>query len=292
MILNVQPRPPEVAPELVAGLYEWESFRPEGDWLGREILVPRDSPVPPRRRALGSLFQAVPNGRPLQLQFAADGRRTVRPRLVYLRDREGPLPLTLSVDGAPVYSGRVRSRRGIIELPALPPGGHAIKVDAGGSGRFLINHAAPRGRLWIKRLASRLRPGRVSFFYRKTTTNDEVLSLRFHPRYGHRERLRLEVAIRARPGHAGPHPYLTLTNRVYDIRVDNTEALPVLGTRNEYVSAGHPFFVRLGSDIPPGRYRVDVRLVDGPAGYVVMSKTTPGERARRTIYSEAAAGNG
>ncbi|MES9814867.1 MAG: hypothetical protein ABW159_18655 [Candidatus Thiodiazotropha sp.] len=73
-------------PDIVAGRYEWEEFRPEGQWRGRHLLVERASQLPLREEAMASLFYPIVSGRDEQVRLrSVFGRETVTPSLVYLR---------------------------------------------------------------------------------------------------------------------------------------------------------------------------------------------------------------
>ena len=66
-----------------------------------------------------------------------------------------------------------------------------------------------------------------------------------------------------------------------------TASIVVLGTEDECVSDGRVCYLPLGNDLPTGRYRIRVQHDVPSQGYVVLSKTTPGETtAKREMWYE------
>ena len=84
----------------------------------------------------------------------------------------------------------------------------------------------------------------------------------------------------------GPNLDWTLLNRVYDLQLLKDCAIPLFGADGESVFEQHQCFVRFGSDLPPGKYTVHVTREDDVAGYLLLSRTTPGLAEQRGVALE------
>ncbi len=276
----VQPRPPEVEPELLAGRYRWESLLPEGQWRGRYLLTPAPdapdktaSPSEPliRPGALDSLFAELEGERKLTFPDPYS-MGEVATRLIYFRATPEPADVRILLDGKPHFQGRMTATQGEITLPSFTPGTHELRAE--GSGRFLISGALEGG--YRKRLALRLSEQMLRFPFRKGE-GAEVLSLRLYsPPDSGEHRLRLRIA--GGPPRGGLHHRdWTLRERQVVVRPDRRAEVAVLQGGGEQLDAGRLFFLPLGSDLPPGEYWIEVEPQTGNGGYLVLSRTLPGE---------------
>ena len=96
-----------------------------------------------------------------------------------------------------------------------------------------------------------------------------VLSGLFQSRYGATERTLIQVSISPDKRKMKSYGY-TLLNRQFDIRPDNTQAINILNTSEQYVGAGQRFFIPLGEDLPLGQYRIKLQLLEGASGYISL----------------------
>jgi hypothetical protein len=78
----------------------------------------------------------------------------------------------------------------------------------------------------------------------------------------------------------------SLLDRRYIVRPNSGDPVPVLHTLNEFVDQGRLFFLPLGSDLPPGRYPIQMTLEQGERGYLIFSKITLGIFEKRTFFRE------
>ncbi|MDH3600029.1 MAG: hypothetical protein OEU26_10375, partial [Candidatus Tectomicrobia bacterium] len=153
-LLTVQPRPPETNPDLLAGQYQWQAYRPQGAWKARHLLMPHDPAQPLRDEAVAVTYRTIPLGRDVPLRFRNPyGLQAVQPQLVFLRQRREPLSFQVVVDGRLHYQGAVAGRRGEVTLPDIPAGLHQVRLHAPKDGTWLINDVDPGPRPYIKRLA-------------------------------------------------------------------------------------------------------------------------------------------
>lgn len=303
--LIAQPRPSEDDPEALAGNYLWEDYHPLGRWRGRNILVPRSQGEDYRSQALQSTFCELPIGKEVNVGFKAlDGRYEVEPTLIYLRissgkkgfiqSAKGPLLINIYLDGQPYYESEVYEAIGEIMLPSLAIGVHRLKVLISGRAELFINLVDPSskfiqdagpGSIMVKRLANRLGASGLTFEYQKLTPDDEYLSARLYAPFGKDQPMSVRVNIDPPPPTSiGPYTGWTFIERLYDSSPATGGPIPVLDSEGEFVDRGQLFIIPLGSDLPPGNYRIHVGLERGTGGYLALSKITPGLYQQRNFF--------
>ena len=288
--LIVQRRPPEDDPLLRQGEFLWEDFHPVGDWVGRYLLTPLEEGAPRREEALAATFVPVPSGQSVDLAFAAPFGLVPEPRLVFLRETAAPVPFTLHVDGLLHAGGHLVGRRGEIPLPPLEAGRHRVVFEAASAGRFFISHVQGGGPAYLKRLVNRLpAAGEMAFDFERRSADEETLSVRLYAPAGPGARRELRAWLEPLPlKTAGPFTSWTLGSRRFSVDPAGGEAVAVLGTSGEWVDQGQLLFLPLGEDLPPGRYRLHLRLADPGEAYLSLSRLTPGRFAQRLLRREAA----
>ena len=210
------------------------------------------------------------------------------PTLAFLADAGGPLSFRVFVDGALLQESRTEDSRGEILLPPIKLGMYRVKCVPSRPVRLYINYVNPGGSpILLKRLANRFGASGLEFSYDKRTPGDELLSGRLLVAPGVKERLRVRVTVETPAAPAtGPFPSFTFPDRVFDLMPAGGSAVPVLGTATETTDAGQPIFLPLGSDLPPGSYRIRFALEQGPGGYLSISKITPGAYEARNFFVE------
>ena len=146
-LLAVQSRPPERVSALAGGDYQWQDYRPEGDWLARVLFTPRDADSPMREDALPSTFSPLPANRSQRRLFPRyHGQTVLRPTLVWLTRPGREVTLQVTVDDQPPQTLRGRGAFGQARLRPLASGRHRIRVDAPAGVRLYLNHVAPTRR--------------------------------------------------------------------------------------------------------------------------------------------------
>jgi hypothetical protein len=292
-LLLTHPRPPEDDPEILAGRYEWEQFMASGNWLARDVMAPRAS-TPTRRLSLNAIFSPLPLGEEVVMEMVpATPGSAVTPTLLYLRETSGPVPLRVEVDGRPHLAAAVAAARGTVALPPVMAGARRIRASGPPGTMLYLNHAEPLSGALVSRRAIRLAPGETVFDYEKRSGADAdrpemvVAHVYPEPSPGAPARQLLAISIEGGPARApGPHSGFTLRERLFDIRRGPEPAdVRVLGTA-AMAGPERALLLPFGADLPPGRYRIRIRLADGPEALLSLTRTTPGPVERRDIRRE------
>jgi len=283
-IMAIHTRPPRINPVIAGGNYDWQSYRPEGDWSARRVLLPRQDDAEVRPEALNATYTPLPTGEMRRLRIDAASPRPVRPSLVFVGHDVGQdASVKLTVDGKLVFERTLSAASGRLKVPALTRGRHEIRVESDSQARFYLSNVVGGTRRFDLRLANRLRTGTTRFVYEKTKSGAELLSFRLYPVLPSSKRRRVDVTIDgARVAGLTPYANLTLPRRRYDVRVDTGSGYPVLGAADT-VGEARRFFLQLGAELPAGRYPVDVRLHGEREAYLTLSTTTPGRSEARDI---------
>ena len=288
VLLELHRRPPQDDLDILAGRYDWQGFEPEGGWLARHVLTPRDPETVLRDEALGSTFREVSSAGVNVLELRdLPAVSQVRPRVLFMRDDERPMTVTMTLDGTPVVHQQVAGRRGEIALPSIDVGAHRFSIAAGDAqARWLINHAGAGERAYLKRLAHRIPRQGLTYLIEKKTA-EEVLSARFFASQDDARRARLRITLEAPQSRGiGPFRGWTFTSRLNDVRVDDSAPVVVWNTRGDVVSAGQSIFVPLADDLPPGMYRIRVELDGDVSGYFSLYQLMPGQFDQRRFFVE------
>lgn len=296
-VLSLQYRPPEEEPDVLAGAYEWEALEPEGVWGTRRILAPRGPDMPAREEAAPSTFVEIPVGEECAVDISAPaGLRSVAPSLAYVCGPSIRGAMTVRCDGAVIAQTDLLDASGKIQLPAIAPGRRRFAINIGddtaGASRAFLNYAripsvaAPA--VYLERWTIPIATAALTFSCEKAP-GKEILSLDLFRPFDAREQSVVRVTIAgAAPSGLGPFPALSLTNRRYRVRppTPDSEPLFVLDVPGAFVAPPERLFVVLDEDLPEGRYMIEVAVEEGPPGYILLSRTTPGAPPKRSFYIE------
>jgi hypothetical protein len=300
-LLQLQSRPlalNEQQGKMLSGQYQWQDFRPRGNWLARPIYTPRDPDVPYREDALPTLFTPLALARPNKLEFPRyQGSTVVTPTLVWLDGKQNCKPacqpstrLDISVDGQPFFSIEPHGPYGEYALPGISAGTHQIQVRSNNqhaSGQVLINHVRPAANAWLRRVGQRFN-GEMVFDYDRHSAQDETLSVRLYQPAGQQQAGKLTVNIE------GPAlPTLTpLSGWVFLDRIASVSPAPgtgkVFDTEGQQSDGGNPIYLPLPKDAPLGRYRITLRAAGntGKGSYVSLARLSAEMNAQRKIHHQ------
>jgi len=286
-LLIVQTRPPEDDAQLLAGQYDWQNFQPQGDWLGRFILQPRDAKASVREEARSSVFRPLTTGQRQHLDlFSLAGIQEVKPRLVFIREQNTPFHVEVRLDGQLLLSQDLAGSLGEIALPPIAVGRHQLQINSNAQGRWLINYAGGAEESYLKRLAYRLPAEGLSFDYDKTEA-EAILSAQLFLPHGQTQRSLIQVRVeKLKPAGIGPFNDWSFTHRINDILPTASTKLAVLNSQHEQVSDGQRFFIPLGSDLAAGRYRVHISPDENTHALLALYQLRPGTVDQRQFFSE------
>lgn len=280
-------RPPAINPDIAAGTYIWEQFFPEGDRTTTDVLVPRvASPI--RAEGLSSAFVPVPRNATARVNLA--NRRMagqVLAELAYLKDDGGVAQVRVLVDGTPVVTAVIEGTSGVVALPALPVGPHAIRVETSSEAAFYLSNVNDLDATFLRRRAFWLAAGTTTTFaIDKRGYSKETLSVEIFAVPGAAGRQTVKVRIEGVARAFGPFDGWTLADRDYSLRIGpEAPDAPVLGTP-QTVGPARQIHFPLGADLPPGPYKVTL-TIDGTDGlYAVLSRTSPDTLANRNTIVE------
>lgn len=287
LLLAVQPRPAEANEDLAAGRYLWEDFHPEGGRPSRYILTSEAAADTGRKNREGyySLL-SLNHNIPVEFVHIA-GLAKISPALIYIRKSSEPISVKFFLDKSLHYETRIAGTRGEIQLPPVKFGRHNIRVESPGKAEFYLNNIEGAESVFLKRFVNRLDKKGLDFIYKKQTPSDELLSVRFYSPSKNMEINNIQASIDTdRAVLLEPFESWTFSRQRFSIKPDNREQAAVLNTYNDYLDSGQLFFVRLGSDLPPGDYRIRFALESGTGGYLSLSRVTPGLFEERKFYKE------
>jgi hypothetical protein len=277
-LLDVQPRPPQRETELSTEDDEVELYRPEGMWRGRYLFLPRTPAIPLRPQSLAVTFHPLSTGREQQLVLGGLPQlRFLQPTLMYFSKTVKPQTFEVRIDGVQQHHGTLMGGQGEIALPVIPAGAHRIQVNSRPETRWYISHAASGTPTHIKRLAYHLDASGLSFIYERQHVVEETLSMRWHGPYSTRQHAHIHVHLALSPtARHTPSSSWTFNERRYIFAPTTGPPIPVLNTAATQVESGQPFFLPIGHDVPVGRYRIRLRLEQGPPGYITLAKRNRG----------------
>ncbi len=287
-LLHVQPRPPLDQTDLRTRDYQVEQYRPEGLWRGRHLFLPRAPDMPLRPEALAVTFQPLHSGKDQRLVLGGLPQlRYVQPKLIYLRKNAKPQNFEVLIDGAQQQHGAITGRQGEVALPSLSAGAHRIRINSQPETRWYMSHILSGAPSHVKRLAYRFDASGLSFIYERPKVTEETLSMRWHAPYGGRQTTRIHVHFALSPtSRRTPSPHWTFNERRYILDPSPGPPIPVLNTAAARVAPGQPFFLPIGHDVPAGRYRIRMRLEQGPPGYITLAKLNHGVFESRQFTGE------
>jgi hypothetical protein len=296
-VVALQARPSEEKADIVAGNYQWEDYRPNGNWLARPIYTPREKGAPFREDILPTTFTPLAAGHPLVLDFPAyQGTTVLTPTLVWIGGKAA-VTLQIQVDDAPPLTIRAYGPYAETALPPLPAGRHRIRITASDKGSLYINHVRPGAGAapLTRRLAQRF-SGNLSFDYERTSDSEEALTIRLFqpsspdsgsPAADQNHRSNLSVSITApRTPEMTPLQGWVFNERQATVRPDKRFSAPIFGTAGRHSDAGQPIFIPFSADAPKGKYRIVVQSRDGAGGYLTVSRMGPAIAAQRRAHTQ------
>ncbi|MCX5861934.1 MAG: hypothetical protein NTW27_07415 [Deltaproteobacteria bacterium] len=291
VLTKIQLRPPEDDPDIMAGRFWWEQFRPIGAWSGQYLLTPQDKTLPYRREeSLVSGFSSVPVGSDIRINLRSDcDLRVVTPTIIFLRkDDESPFRFLVSLDGSPFVNAQLIGRRGMFRLPPIYAGIHHLRIDSTEKDiSFLMNHLASSEIDNQVRFANLFSDGKMEVEYFKRSTEDEILSLTLYAPYGQKSHSTIRVRLCAPSDETeGPLDGITILDRRFKVIPSSDGPCPIINNPEGDLEAGQKMFFPVHGDIPPGSYHIRVELEDGAANNLELNRVLPGTFEQREFREE------
>lgn len=283
-LLTIQARPSEENAGLLSGNYQWEDFRPQGNWLARPIYTPREPGTPYRDETLPTTYTRVPNQRSMDFDFPVyQGGSVVIPSVIRIGD-EAPFTLKLQIDGQAPLILRGQGPFVEIPLPAMSTGKHRLYLE--GEGKVYLNYLRPGTEALVRHMAQRF-GGRLIFDYERKAAVDETLTLRVYQPAGKGRQAQLSVRLQ------GPDlPLMTplagwfFDERNIQVSAGEEASASVFGTLGERCDSGQPMYIPFKADAPLGRYRIEVSSPPTKDAYLGISRLGPPVAALRRSHTQ------
>jgi hypothetical protein len=290
--VEAQPRPPIDDENLLRGIYASRHFTPEGNHETRTILVAVED-TPSRDEMLPNLYCGLSLSSEVKVDIkGAANLQSIAPELIFLRNGTAPFDFRLDIDRQRRLATSAMGRQGVIRLPALATGRHSMRLDSPSGGQWLMNYQnGCNNKRYLMRRVYKLNRQELTFIVQHKAGEDETLNGRFFVSSGARERSVLDVSIEPVSVNHTLTPdqpaNWTFNRHSYDIHASNEHASPVLYSE-EQLNQGENVFIPLNGDLPPGSYRVKIKLKNGPEGYVGLSQLDPGLHEQHKLNREIA----
>jgi hypothetical protein len=289
-IVRVQARLPEHDPLVAAGQYEWESFLPANDVRGQMILLPPTEGHPPRPEGLSFSYFPVVVGDDQRVRLQGQAwERQVTPSLMLIAAGESPGSTTVTVDGQTLFEGALATPVTQVRLGYLSVGEHQVQVSASSPVSAYLNHVeSPTNATWLQRFCVMASSNTLHFPYWKREAGAEVLVLRvFSP--VEPEPQPFEVHLKLKPGTPrgiGPFSELTVLEREACVTPNPVSRTRLVAAAPAQLDDGQSVFLRVGSDLPPGRHELEVAVLGSSPRWLSLSRTTPGLAEKLELNSK------
>lgn len=288
LLLITQPSAPEVDPLIKAGQYRWDQFLPEGNWRGRELLTAVVDGLPYREQSIDNRYA--------QLELSTDtvvdllgrhGEPVISPQLMYIKEDANETEIKLWLDNKLILHEKVFAVDGEIRLPPISPGRHTLKVEANQKVKFFLDHVAKQENSFVKKMAIKLDKEPLIFSYLKEH-DEELIAIRIYTKQDHDLTQEIELNVAGIEHRSiGPFKSWTFTDRLYQLNETDGTVARVLKSKDPDYGPARLFFVALGDDLPNGKqYQIKMKLLSGSTGFVVLTRTLPGDYESRVIRNE------
>lgn len=294
-LITIQRRPPQIDPQMLAGLYQWQQFLPEGEWKGRYILNRMEDQKTLREEALPSRYIKLGAGQGQKVAFVSrSGTSSLRPSLIYSFHDASEKTLSVWLDDQLYYRVNIDDINGELRLPYVNDGQYNIRVesrrlDSGEllDGDFYINYTHSLQQLFLKRMAIEIPAGGMQFKVHKKSDN-ELLAVRIYTSRPVNQKVNVRVKLRGgddRP--IGPMQDWTIARRVYQMAPVENATEPLMLNVEHEAGAERIFFIPLGRDLPKNReYAIDLEVTNNIPAYVVLTRTIAGLYPSRQLYPD------
>jgi hypothetical protein len=268
---------------------QWESFTPDGEWTARRLLSRWEPPDDLRPELLESVFQQLQPGVEYEVTMPTQpGVHQARPRLAFVDVPHVPQSLSVFVDGELHETVLILTSQGEVMLDPIVLGdGNRCRIEVRAEGVFpvFLSSLEPgTGPTRLQRFALRWTTEELEFDYDKVSSGDEMLQMKLF------QTLQAETGsdvycelVQAPARDVGPFESWTLCRRVFQLTPAADADVLVLETAGERVRQGQLCVIPIGSDLPPGRYRLRLRRDSDDVAYLLLLRATADDGERRTL---------
>ena len=275
---QTRPRESEDEPEIDHNQWRWQRYEPNGQWIGRQLLAPAMPLSVVSDSSVGSSFYEIQNQKPYLVEDYDFGRQD-NYRLIYIAPTSQQGDLVVKQNGVVVQREKLISSRGSMKLNLQPfqsiQDPTTIEMAGPAGIRMFFSGAnVVGGKRFLKRTASKLENGKLKFEYEKTTTQVEMLTLLIYRQSTGQKRCKLSVKIEAENQiqfiESGPAESLTSLHQIFDLKSSPQKQSAILIGTDAELDVEHRCFIRLGPDLPPGQYAINVERIDEEDGGFVL----------------------
>jgi len=280
---QTRPRDTEDGPVLDQHQWNWQRYEPDGQWIGRQLLAPALMGSVVSETSSASSYYEMMNHQTYRIEdygFAGPDEY----RLIYITPESQQGDLVVRQNGSIVQREKLVSSRGTVKL-TLPPvangaANNIVLTGPDGIRMFFSGGNVVGGKRFLKRTASKLENGKLKFEYEKKTNLDEVLTLLIYRKSTGQNRCELSIKIESEDQihlqKSGPAESLTSLQQIYDLKASPQKQSAILIGTDAELDVEHRCFIRLGPDLPPGRYTINTeRTDDQGGGFVLLYQSTP-----------------
>ncbi len=287
--VQIHPRRHQDIQQLMAGIYHWQDYMPQNRNRARWLLVPRESPLPPRKQSLAGFYMHLAGGEARAIHMDSE-TGSMRPNLIFMRPSGKAEHIRLWMDNRLYYETDIAGRLGELRLPRINAGMHRFRLEAAAETQVYISHADAIEQVYIKRMAHPLGGQPLRFVIDKRPgEHNKVLSARLFMPAGLQQPAQVRVSVQGvRRQLLQDLAGWTFTERIFVLRApESPQRVPVLGKAGQYMNIGQSFYIPLRDDLPAGRYTIELSVEGGQAGYVALTNVVPGQYEDRQIIQEA-----
>lgn len=254
---------------LLSGDTLWEALQPVAAAVGDSLLLQREAGAP--RHFATRRYRELQPGVSAEIQRApADVRESLR--VWGLRPGSGLREAELELDGQPLRRERVTPVQQWL-LDGVTAGRHQLRLRDQDSARWFAEDASADA-AWQEGFAWRLNPGEpLDFWFDKFA--DEPMTAGLRLLAADRKSLDLEIEWQDIRTRRYPAQIYTLPKRNYRLHHDPRSPALRLSGEGQTLWSTDRIALPIGDDLPPGRYRLRVRL-SGGAGWVIADRVRVG----------------
>jgi hypothetical protein len=280
-VLRIQAPLPEDDPLILVGEYEWDSFLPDGNAIGHMLLLPPAVGPPLRADSLPFTYYPVLVGPAQRLCLLGQPwEPQVEPTLILACADGVPGPTDVSLDGKSIFSNHLDAPIACLRLGNLKVGEHDLIIHAGSPVSAYLNYLESAGPpAFLQRFCVMTSSNVLSFPYVKRQPGIEGLVLRVFSSQettcspSFKVHLKLKTVA---PRGVGPFTDLTFLEREAQVTPGPMLQNSLIADGPTSLDAGQPVFFPIGSDLPPGDYKVEVTVAAATPHWLSLSRTTPG----------------